>query len=78
MNSLQKCLNFKKTLTLFYSIFRLTIASEDDVYWERWRPISGFLQPISQKDKPSKVVKEVFADEKGAFEQYWNARTPKY
>uniref|UniRef100_A0A0R3RU81 Reelin n=1 Tax=Elaeophora elaphi TaxID=1147741 RepID=A0A0R3RU81_9BILA len=31
--------------------FMLTIAEEDEIYWERWRPESGFIIPISWKGK---------------------------
>uniref|UniRef100_A0A914EKS0 Reelin domain-containing protein n=1 Tax=Acrobeloides nanus TaxID=290746 RepID=A0A914EKS0_9BILA len=57
--------------------FMITIASEDDVYWERWRPYSGFLQSISQKVSPSKVIKEVFVDEKSAFKIYSSSSDAK-
>ncbi|KAM3719966.1 Protein male abnormal [Dirofilaria immitis] len=31
--------------------FMLTIAEEDEIYWERWRPESGFIIPIAWKGK---------------------------
>lgn len=46
--------------------FVLTIASENDVYWERWRPRGGFLQPLKNKDQPSRILKQVFYNEKYA------------
>ncbi|VDN01371.1 unnamed protein product [Thelazia callipaeda] len=49
--------------------FMLTIAEEDEIYWERWRPESGFIMPITWKDKHLNVIKEVFTDEKTAIER---------
>uniref|UniRef100_A0A1I7W3I0 EGF-like domain-containing protein n=1 Tax=Loa loa TaxID=7209 RepID=A0A1I7W3I0_LOALO len=31
--------------------FMLTIAEEDEIYWERWRPENGFIIPITWKEK---------------------------
>ncbi|KAL3993566.1 EGF-like domain family protein [Acanthocheilonema viteae] len=36
--------------------FMLTIAEEDEIYWERWRPESGFIIPISWKGKDLNVI----------------------
>uniref|UniRef100_A0A914QER2 Reelin domain-containing protein n=1 Tax=Panagrolaimus davidi TaxID=227884 RepID=A0A914QER2_9BILA len=46
--------------------FMFTIVSENDVYWERWRPRSGFLQPIYSKQFPSEILRQVFYNEKYA------------
>ncbi|VDD93945.1 unnamed protein product [Enterobius vermicularis] len=47
--------------------FMLTIAVEDEIYWERWRPRAGFILPISLRDKTITIPNEVFIDEKQAF-----------
>uniref|UniRef100_A0A0N5B1H7 Reelin domain-containing protein n=1 Tax=Syphacia muris TaxID=451379 RepID=A0A0N5B1H7_9BILA len=52
--------------------FMITIAVEDEIYWERWRPRSGFILPISLREKPINIANEVFIDEKQAFK---NANT---
>ncbi|CAG9531846.1 unnamed protein product [Cercopithifilaria johnstoni] len=31
--------------------FMLTIAEEDEIYWERWRPKNGFIIPITWREK---------------------------
>ncbi|KHN83347.1 Protein eyes shut [Toxocara canis] len=46
--------------------FMLTIAEEDEVYWERWRPRSGFIQPSSLRGKKITIINEVFTDEQAA------------
>uniref|UniRef100_A0A914Z6D9 Reelin domain-containing protein n=1 Tax=Panagrolaimus superbus TaxID=310955 RepID=A0A914Z6D9_9BILA len=46
--------------------FMFTIVSENDVFWERWRPRSGFLQPIYSKQFPSEILRQVFYNEKSA------------
>lgn len=46
--------------------FMLTIAEEDEIYWERWRPQSGFIMPITWKGKHINIINEVFTDEKAA------------
>ncbi|VDK44693.1 unnamed protein product [Anisakis simplex] len=46
--------------------FMLTIAEEDEIYWERWRPRSGFIQPISFRGRRITIINEVFTDEKAA------------
>lgn len=37
---------------------RLTIAEEDGIYWERWRPESGFIIPITWKEKHLNLITE--------------------
>lgn len=51
---------------LNYAIRRLTIAEEDEIYWERWRPQSGFIMPASWRGKHINIINEVFTDEKAA------------
>uniref|UniRef100_A0A915AJI5 Reelin domain-containing protein n=1 Tax=Parascaris univalens TaxID=6257 RepID=A0A915AJI5_PARUN len=46
--------------------FMLTIAEEDEIYWERWRPRSGFIQPFSFRGKKITIINEVFTDEQAA------------
>ncbi|VDK27320.1 unnamed protein product [Gongylonema pulchrum] len=49
--------------------FLLTIAEEDEIYWERWRPQTGFIMPTSWRGKHINIIQEVFNDEKAAFLQ---------
>uniref|UniRef100_A0A7E4UYZ3 Reelin domain-containing protein n=1 Tax=Panagrellus redivivus TaxID=6233 RepID=A0A7E4UYZ3_PANRE len=46
--------------------FMLTIAAENDIYWERYRPRGGFLQPMANRGKPSQILRQVFFNEKYA------------
>ncbi|VDM18463.1 unnamed protein product, partial [Wuchereria bancrofti] len=34
----------------------LTIAEEDEIYWERWQPESGFIVPITWKRKQINLI----------------------
>uniref|UniRef100_A0AAF5Q4I9 EGF-like domain-containing protein n=3 Tax=Wuchereria bancrofti TaxID=6293 RepID=A0AAF5Q4I9_WUCBA len=36
--------------------FMLTIAEEDEIYWERWQPESGFIVPITWKRKQINLI----------------------
>ncbi|KAK6058087.1 hypothetical protein COOONC_04349 [Cooperia oncophora] len=38
--------------------FLLTVAAEDELYWERWRPRAGLIRPRWAKDVP--VVESLF------------------
>ncbi|EPB78310.1 reeler domain protein [Ancylostoma ceylanicum] len=38
--------------------FMLTVAAEDELYWERWRPRNGFIRPRAEKE--GKVVETLF------------------
>ncbi|CAJ0605303.1 unnamed protein product [Cylicocyclus nassatus] len=38
--------------------FMLTVAAEDELYWERWRPRNGFIRPETGKD--GHVVESLF------------------
>lgn len=49
-----------------FNSFRLTIAVEDNLYWERWRPRSGFIMPISWKGKRIDIIDGLFESDKAA------------
>ncbi|KHJ83882.1 reeler domain protein [Oesophagostomum dentatum] len=38
--------------------FMLTVATEDELYWERWRPRNGFIRPATGKEQ--RVVESLF------------------
>ncbi|CAJ0576414.1 unnamed protein product, partial [Mesorhabditis spiculigera] len=43
--------------------FMLTLATENDLFWERWRPRSGFISPISKSHERSQVNERLFVEE---------------
>uniref|UniRef100_A0A914WU49 Reelin domain-containing protein n=2 Tax=Plectus sambesii TaxID=2011161 RepID=A0A914WU49_9BILA len=40
--------------------FLMTIAQDNDVYWERWRPRSGFILPESLRNTDIRIVDTIF------------------
>ncbi|CAJ0959714.1 unnamed protein product, partial [Mesorhabditis belari] len=46
--------------------FMLTLASENDMYWERWRPRNGFILPIQERENVKKEIDERLFNDQNA------------
>jgi hypothetical protein len=44
--------------------FSITIVQNNDVYWERWRPTSGFIRPDNNNtDYQHPIINAIFDDD---------------